>query len=101
MNECLLVQGLLPMLRKRLRLPRLEYISIANQGDYMIEVPTDRSDIPRASPHAPFPLPCGHTFYAQLGHMSAIRYVSSTVHACGLHTLGCNASLMPASMRHQ
>ena len=32
-----------------MRLPRLEYLSIVNQGDYMIEVPAERSDIPQAS----------------------------------------------------
>ena len=41
------MQALLPTLRKQLRLPRLDYVSIINQGDYMIEVPADRSDIPR------------------------------------------------------
>ena len=39
--------GLLPVLRKTLRLPRLEYTSIMNQGDFLIEVPSDRNDIPR------------------------------------------------------
>ena len=37
------------MLRKVLRLPRLEYTSIMNQGDFLIEVPSDRTDIPRVS----------------------------------------------------
>ena len=48
-QQLLHLQGLLPALRKQLRLPRLEYVSIVNQGDYMIEVPAERSDIPRAS----------------------------------------------------
>lgn len=39
--------GLLPVLRRTLRLPRLEYTSIMNQGDFLIEVPSDREDIPR------------------------------------------------------
>ena len=39
--------GLLPVLRRTLRLPRLEYTSIMNQGDFLIEVPSDRKDIPR------------------------------------------------------
>ncbi|KAK9916549.1 hypothetical protein WJX75_003960 [Coccomyxa subellipsoidea] len=38
---------LLPVLRKTLRLPRLEYVSVQNQGDFLIEVPADRKDIPR------------------------------------------------------
>ena len=37
------------MLRKTLRLPRLEYRSIMNQGDFLIEVPSEREDIPRVS----------------------------------------------------
>ena len=41
------LQALLPALRKQLRLPRLEYVSIQNQGDWMIEVPADRRDIPQ------------------------------------------------------
>ena len=54
--------GLLPVLRKVLRLPRLEYTSIMNQGDFLIEVPSDRKDIPRVrcsalqtSLHLPWP----------------------------------------------
>lgn len=43
------MQALLPALRKQLRLPRLEYVSIQNQGDWMIEVPADRRDIPPVS----------------------------------------------------
>ncbi len=41
--------GLLPVLRKTLRLPRLEYKSIMNQGDFLIEVPSEREDIPRVT----------------------------------------------------
>lgn len=44
-----ILQGLLPGLRKQLRLPRLEYVSVQNQGDWMIEVPADRRDIPSVS----------------------------------------------------
>ncbi|KAK9814927.1 hypothetical protein WJX73_002195 [Symbiochloris irregularis] len=40
------LQALLPPLRKQLRMPRLEYVSVQNQGDWMIEVPADRRDIP-------------------------------------------------------
>ena len=47
-TEVLCMQmGLLPVLRRTLRLPRLEYTSIMNQGDFLIEVPSDRKDIPR------------------------------------------------------
>lgn len=38
---------LLPVLRKTLGLPRLDYVSVQNQGDFLIEVPADRQDIPR------------------------------------------------------
>lgn len=41
--------NLLPKLRKILRLPRLEYRSIMNQGDFLIEVSSEREDIPRVS----------------------------------------------------
>ena len=41
------LEGLLPGLRKLLGLPRLAYISLANQGDYLIEVPADRRDVPK------------------------------------------------------
>ena len=49
-NAEVLLQALLPALRKQLHMPRLEYVSIVNQGDWMIEVPVERRDIPRASP---------------------------------------------------
>ncbi len=39
--------NLLPVLRKALRLPRLDYVSVQNQGDYLIEVPAERKDVPR------------------------------------------------------
>lgn len=42
--------GLLPAISKQMRLPRLEYKSIMNQGDYLIEVDADRKDIPRVRP---------------------------------------------------
>lgn len=48
---------LLPVLSKRLRVPRLEYKSIMNQGDYLIEVDVDRTDIPKAR----FPTTKSHT----------------------------------------
>ena len=41
------LEGLLPGLRKQLGLPRLAYISLANQGDYLVEVPADRRDVPK------------------------------------------------------
>ncbi|KAK9810008.1 hypothetical protein WJX72_003290 [[Myrmecia] bisecta] len=41
------LQGQLPLLRKRLRLPRLEFVSITNQADYLIEVPAERTDVPK------------------------------------------------------
>ncbi len=41
------LEGLLPGLRRQLGLPRLAYISLANQGDYLIEVPADRRDVPK------------------------------------------------------
>ena len=41
------LEGLLPGLRRLLGLPRLAYISLANQGDYLIEVPADRRDVPK------------------------------------------------------
>lgn len=34
-------------MRKLLRLPRLEYVSIQNQADYLIEVPVENSVIPK------------------------------------------------------
>ena len=43
------LSGLLPVLRKQLRLPRLEYVSLVNQGDYLVEVPSDRRDIPKVT----------------------------------------------------
>ncbi len=44
---------LLPLLARRLRVPRLEYKSIMNQGDYLIEVDVDRTDIPKARQRYP------------------------------------------------
>jgi DNA mismatch repair protein MSH3 len=41
------LSGLLPPLRRQLGLPRLEYVSVQNQGDYLIEVPAERKDVPR------------------------------------------------------
>ena len=40
--------GLLPKLAKRLAVPRLEYKSLLNQGDFLIEVDAARKDIPKA-----------------------------------------------------
>ena len=34
-------------MRKLLRLPRLEYVSIQNQADFLIEVPVEMSDVPK------------------------------------------------------
>ena len=41
------LQGLLPKLRKVLKMPRLEFTSIVNQGDWLVEVPADMGSIPR------------------------------------------------------
>lgn len=34
-------------MRRLLRLPRLEYVSIQNQADYLIEVPVEVAGIPK------------------------------------------------------
>ena len=34
-------------MRKLLRLPRLEYVSIQNQADYLIEVPVEMTGVPK------------------------------------------------------
>ena len=39
--------GLLPALAKELRVPRLEFVSMQNQGDYLIEVDASRKDVPK------------------------------------------------------
>ena len=44
------LKGLLPKLRKQLRMPGLEFRSIINQGDYLVEVPIDFS-VPKV--HSP------------------------------------------------
>ena len=47
------LQQVLAAMRKLLRLPRLEYVSIQNQADFLIEVPVEMSDVPKVSspPH--------------------------------------------------
>lgn len=54
--------GLLPVLRRTLGLPRLDYVSVQNQGDYLIEVPADRTDVPKV----PILTPPQHLY--QTGH---------------------------------
>ena len=39
-------------LRRLLHLPRLEYVSIQNQADFLIEVPVEMSDVPKVWPPA-------------------------------------------------
>jgi DNA mismatch repair protein MSH3 len=41
------LMGLLPVLQKQLQIPRLDYVSIQNQGNYLIEVPIERRDVPK------------------------------------------------------
>jgi len=41
---------LLPKLAKRLGVPRLEYKSLLNQGDFLIEVDAARTDVPKVDP---------------------------------------------------
>ncbi len=36
-------------MRKLLHLPRLEYVSIQNQADFLIEVPVEVTDVPKVS----------------------------------------------------
>lgn len=38
-------------MRKLLRLPRLEYVSIQNQADYLIEVPVEMHGVPKVQLH--------------------------------------------------
>ena len=38
---------LLPKIARLIRVPRLEYKSLLNQGDYLIEVDAMRTDIPK------------------------------------------------------
>lgn len=56
---------LLPKIARLIRVPRLEYKSIMNQGDYLIEVDALRTDIPKVGE---FP--------------GALQYLSSTVVIC-------------------
>ena len=41
------LQQILVAMRKLLRLPRLEYVSIQNQADFLIEVPVEMTDVPK------------------------------------------------------
>ena len=43
------ILNLLPKLAKQIGVPRLEYKSLLNQGDFLIEVDAARKDIPKAS----------------------------------------------------
>ena len=43
------LSDLLPKLAKQIGVPRLEYKSLLNQGDFLIEVDAARKDIPKAS----------------------------------------------------
>lgn len=47
------LQQVLVAMRKLLHLPRLEYVSIQNQADFLIEVPVEMSDVPKVGcpPH--------------------------------------------------
>lgn len=67
------------MLRKTLRLPRLDYVSVQNQGDFLIEVPADRKDIPRV--HAE---PSHHLLLALLCSLFASNCI---VHAVSPYTV--------------
>ena len=42
------LEALLPSLRRLLRLPRLAFTSVHNQGDFLVEVPADQAGIPQA-----------------------------------------------------
>ena len=47
-NDCeAALSALLPQLAKALRVPRLEYKSVQNQGDFLIEVDATRTDVPK------------------------------------------------------
>ena len=41
------LQDILKDLRRQLQLPSLEYKTVQNQGVYLIEVPTERTDVPK------------------------------------------------------
>jgi len=41
------LQQTLVAMRKLLHLPRLEYVSIQNQADFLIEVPVEVTDVPK------------------------------------------------------
>ena len=41
------LQDILKDLRRQLRLPSLEYKTVQNQGEYLIEVPAERVDVPK------------------------------------------------------
>ena len=43
------LQQILLAMRKLLHLPRLEYVSIQNQADFLIEVPVEVTDVPKVS----------------------------------------------------
>lgn len=61
--------GLLPKLAKRLGVPRLEYKSLLNQGDFLIEVDSGRTDIPKVE----FLLPPYFCHASVLLNMSGLR----------------------------
>ena len=41
------LEGLLPEMRRALKQPRLQYTSVINQGDHMIELPVDFRGVPK------------------------------------------------------
>lgn len=55
LEDCELdLADLLPKIARLLRVPRLEYKTIMNQGDYLIEVDALRTDIPKVALHSAF-----------------------------------------------
>jgi len=76
-------EGLLPKLAKTLGVGRLQYKSLLNQGDYLIEVDAARKDVPKVPPpptpahptppHRSFVLACHNWFGVGIASLRGLR----------------------------
>ena len=68
------LQDILKDLRRQLRLPSLDYKTVQNQGEYLIEVPTERTDVPKVrcragSSHSAAPAQASSAWLSNMGNM--------------------------------
>ena len=101
------LQDILKDLRRQLQLPSLDYKTVQNQGEYLIEVPTERTDVPKVGcragiSHSAAPAPASPAWMTSMANMQQCLQLHARLAAARLSVIvhGSGGGQDPLQRQH-